>query len=147
MTDSANATELILRSIRGANVHGLQQPAEGVWQFDFERAGLTIECPWRIVSAGVVVLGASDHGEKFGLPAPVDVISETIDKLGSRRVEAVEINPDTGDLCIRFSGDARIEAFNNSAGYEGWNYADRTGVMVVAMGGGSLAIWGNLPKR
>jgi hypothetical protein len=147
MTDWVDARELMLRSMQGANLRGLQQPAVGVWEFDFEKAGLTISCPWRIVSAGVVVLGASDHGQKFGLPAPVDVISETLAKLGSKIVESVEIGAETGDLCIRFSGNARIEAFNNSGGYEGWNYADRAGVMVVGMGGGSLAIWSKLPKR
>jgi hypothetical protein len=147
MTDSLDAAKFMLHSMRGANLHGLQEPAEGVWQFDFERAGLTITCPWRIVSARGIVLGASDHGRKFGLPTPVDVISETLGKLESRIIESVEISAETGDLCIRFSGDAGIEAFNNSAGYEGWNYADHGGVMVVAMGGGSLAIWENLPRR
>ncbi|MGB7598962.1 MAG: DUF6188 family protein [Candidatus Sulfotelmatobacter sp.] len=142
-----DSNELLMRSLHGAALHKVLQPAEGVWEFDFETAGLTISCPWRLVSGGAVVLGSSDHGQRFGLPAPVDVRSETVRVLDGRKVEAIDINEQTGDLCIRFGSDARIDAFNNSGGYEGWNYASQSGVMVVAMGGGELAIWSNLPKR
>jgi hypothetical protein len=147
MADSIDASELMLRSMRGAYLHEIQQPADGVWQFGFSKAGLTITCPWRIVSSRSIVRAASDHGRQFGLPAPVDVISETLEKLEGRTVQSVEISEETSDSCIRFSGDVRIDAFNDSSGYEGWNYADRAGVMLVAMGGGHLAIWSKLPKR
>ena len=52
MTEEMNldATEAMFRTLRGAILNGLDRPAEGVWQFDFVRAGLTIECPWRIVA-------------------------------------------------------------------------------------------------
>jgi len=142
-----DAGELMLRSLGGASLRGLLQPAEGVWQFDFEKAGLTIECPWRIVSGGSVVLASSDHGQKFGLPAPVDLISATLEKLKGLTIEAIDVNGETADLCLKFGGGARIDTFNDSSGYEGWNYSDRTGVMLVAQGGGHLAIWSNLPRR
>lgn len=51
-------------------------------------------------------------------------------------MEHVDISPDTFDLRIGFTNNVQIDAFNQSAGFEGWNYADRLGVMVVAMGGG-----------
>jgi hypothetical protein len=143
----SDPAELMLRSLKGASLHDLQQPAEGVWQFGFERAGLTIECPWRIVIGGCVVLASSDHGQKFGLPAPVDLILATLEKLKGLTIEAADIDRETADLCLKFSGDVRIDTFNDSSGYEGWNYADRLGVMLVAMGGGKLAIWSKLPKR
>ena len=142
-----NAGELMLRSMRGAGVRDLQQVAEAVWQFDFERAGLTIECRWRIVSGGSVVLASSDHGQKFSLPAPVDLILATLEKLKGLTVEAIDIHSETADLRLAFGGGTRIDTFNDSSGYEGWNYSDRTGVMLVAQGGGQLAIWSNLPKR
>ena len=145
--EGADAAGLMLRSMRGASLRGLLQPAEGVWQFDFEGAGLTIECPWRIVSGGSVVLASSDQGQKFGLPAPVDLISATLEKLKGLTVETIAINGETADLCLTFGGGTRIDTFNDSSGYEGWNYADRDGVMLVAQGGGQLAIWINSPKR
>jgi hypothetical protein len=141
-----NLEELMLRSLRGAILHQLKQPAEGVWEFSFQRAGLNITCPWRIVSNGVIILAASDQGQKFGLPSPVDVFSKTMEYLHDATVESVEIDQETSDLCIRFSGGIRVDAFNDSSGYEGWNYADQTGVMLVAMGGGQLAIWDRLPR-
>jgi hypothetical protein len=136
-----DVNELMLRSLRGATLHKLRQPAEGVWEFNFEVAGLTIECPWRLVSGGAVVLGGSDHGQRFGLPAPVDVSSETLRILVDLKVETVDANERTGDLRIRFNLDAQIDAFNNSGGYEGWNHSDHEGITVIATGGGSLAIW------
>lgn len=134
-------SEMMLRTLREASLASLDQPAEGVWAFDFSKAGLNIECPWRIVVDEAVVLGASDHGHQFGLPAPVDAIAKTLKILGGKSVEGIEIDPVTADLCIKFSGQTRLDAFNCSSGYEGWNYGDVTGMSVVATGGGKLAIW------
>jgi hypothetical protein len=141
-----NASDLMLRSLSGASLRALQQSAEGVWQFDFETAGLTVECLWRIVSGGSVVLASSDHGQKFGLPAPIDLVSASLERLKGLKLEGIDLNPETADLCLRFSGSTRLDTFNDSFGYEGWNYRDREGAMVVAMGGGTLAIWSNLPR-
>jgi hypothetical protein len=133
--------ELMTNSLRDATLRKLEQPAEGVWAFDFEIAGLTVECPWRIVVDGGVVLGGCDHGHKFGLPAPVDVMSETMRWLATRKVERVEVNRVTGDLCVKFIPEAQIDAFNNSGGFEGWSCGTREGLQVFALGGGKLAIW------
>jgi len=141
MCADLNPCELMLRSLRGATLRQLKQPAQGVWEFDFERAGLNLTCPWRIVQDGSIILAASDHAQKFGLPAPVDVFEKTLEHLGAELVQSVEIDAETSDLYISFSGGKRIDAFNDSSGYEGWNYRDREGVMLVAMGGGQLAIW------
>jgi hypothetical protein len=132
---------LILRSLLGATVHKLDHPSEGMWTFDFGTAGLTVNCPWRILSEGAIVLGESDHGQKFGLPAPVDVSSQTLRIMTNRKIEDIEISEHTGDLCIKFSSNTQIDVFNDSSGYEGWNYADRDGVQVIGMGGGGLSIW------
>ena len=83
---------------------------------------------------------------KIWLPAPIDVFEKTLECIGADAVESVEIDAETADLGIRFNGGKRIEAFNDSSGYEGWNYDDRTGVLRVAMGGGQLAIWDRRKK-
>jgi len=133
--------ELRTSSLQGAILRKVEQPAEGVWAFSFEIAGFTIQCPWRIVADGAVVLGGCDHAQKFGLPAPVDVMSETMRWLANRTVSGVEVDRVTGDLSIKFSPEAQIDAFNNSGGYEGWSLGTREGLQVFALGGGKLAIW------
>jgi hypothetical protein len=135
-----DAADLMRRSLVGASLEVLEQPAEGVWQFDFVRSGLTIECPWRIVANGAVVLGALDHGHQFGLPVPVDVIEQTLKILNGKTVENIEIGPETADLGIIFRGETRIDVFNSSSGYEGWNFGDREGLSLIALGGGKLAV-------
>ena len=137
---TVSASEMMLRSLRGTGVVSVDRSAEGIWSFDFSKANLTIESPWRIVAGERIVLGASDHGHQFGLPAPIDAIEGALKILGSKGVEGVEIDPATGDLRIAFSGEVRLDTFNDSSGYEGWNYSEVTG-SVVAMGGGKLAIW------
>ena len=143
-SDATDAVELMSRSLRGASLDTLEQYTEDAWQFHFNQATLLITCPWRIVVSNEILLSGSDHGQKFGLPSPLDAISETLRILGGKVLERIEIDATTADLRLTFSGDSRIDVFNDSSGYEGWNYPDRSGVMIIAIGGGGLAIWDNL---
>lgn len=142
----SHAEELMLRSLRGSSIARLDRSSEELWTFSFQSSHLNVSCPWRMVTGGIVVLGSWDHGHKFGLPAPVDVVAETIRKVQGRCVERVKVSP-TADLLLAFNNDLQVEAFNNSGGYEGWTYTDSLGVEVVAKGGGGLSIWDNLPKK
>lgn len=50
---------------------------------------------------------------------------------------------ETGDLRIEFDGNTRIDVFNQSCGYEGWDAYYTAGSArwgVIAMGGGELAV-------
>ena len=141
-----NAVELMLRSLKGKTLVGLDHPAERMWQLSFGSSSIIIECSWRILRQDTVVLGASDHGQQFGLPAPVDVMSEALRLLQAAAVEGISVSR-TADLSIKFSGNLQIQVFNDSSGYEGWNYSDTAGVTVVALGEGKLAIWDNLPRK
>jgi hypothetical protein len=136
-----NPAELILRSLRGSTVTALDRAAEDAWRLDFEAAGLNIGCAWRLVSGKSIVLAGSDHGQKFGLPQPVDVCSEALRLISGTPVESVRIDEITADLSITFSGDMRLDLFNDSSGYEGWTFTDSSGLMLVAQGGGRIVIW------
>ena len=117
---------------------------EHAWVFCF--AGelfLHVACPWRILLNGRIALGNCDHGQRFGLPEPINGPKESERFLFDRAIQAVRIRHDTGDLTIEFSGQATLEVLNNSSGDEGWNLGDRSGFHVVAMGGGELAFWSN----
>lgn len=104
---------------------------------------ISFKVPWRIVAKGRVALGHEDDGHWFGLPAPLDGEARAACLLAGRLVQAVHLDLETGDLRIVFDGGTRIDLFNHSCGYEGWDaYYDVGGSRwgVIAMGGGELAV-------
>ncbi|ANY20180.1 hypothetical protein A6F68_01667 [Tsuneonella dongtanensis] len=61
--------------------------------------------------------------------------------LNSQKVVGVEVDAGTADLRVVFDGGARLDFFNNSSGYEGWQavIGGQNGLTVIALGGGGLA--------
>jgi hypothetical protein len=141
MPQNLNPSEMILESLRGSSVTSVDHYAVDSWHLNFGAADLNISCPWRIVSSVGVLLSGLDHGQKFGLPQPVDVVAESMRLLGSKTVEDARIDETTADLTIAFASGIRIDVFNDSSGYEGWTFADERGTKLVAQGGGQMAIW------
>jgi hypothetical protein len=128
---------LLLKSLKGASIKDIPDlEAEDAWHFGFTVGGLAVQCPWRIVSSERVVLGSVDHKQWFGLPEPVDAVARASKLLEGKIVESVKIHDVTSDLTIQFTGDLRLEVFNNSSGYDGWQYGNRDGLELVAQGGG-----------
>ncbi len=114
---------------------------EADWLFTFcDGVSIAVSAPWRLVATERIAFGAEDHGHQFGLDRPIDGAAMTNEVLDGRLVVAVELDDLTGDLCLRFEGGSRIDIFNSSAGYEGWQAAlgGQSGLMVVALGGGGL---------
>jgi hypothetical protein len=114
------------------------------WRADFDdQFMMAFRVPWRIVANGRVAFGDEDDGQQFGLPAPLNGEERAASELGGRIVEALQVDEETGDLRIEFDGNIRIDVFNQSSGYEGWDAyytarGERWGV--IAMGGGQLVI-------
>ncbi|TWS97833.1 hypothetical protein [Reyranella sp. CPCC 100927] len=116
------------------------------WVFHFTpRVQLTVECPWRILCDGGVALGGGDHNQPFGLPEPVDGERDSHRLLSQETIETVSIRPGTADLAIGFSGGKTLEVLNMSSGYEGWKFGSQD-LLVIALGGGKLAIFGEPPQ-
>ena len=137
--ENPDPKSLMLASLQGASLKDVPElEAAGVWHFGFTSGWLMVECPWRAVSTGRIVLGSEDHGHQFGLPEPVDGVSRVLALLGKKTVVSVDIDRVTSDLSIQFTDDLRIDVFNSSAGYEGWHYSDRQGLELIAAGGGRL---------
>ena len=108
------------------------------WAFHFtQSAVLRVECPWRILADGRIGLGGRDHGQKFGLPEPLDGATESRRLLLNKTVQAVRTRDDTGDLIIEFGDRTALEVLNTSSGYEGWQFRDAR-LQVIALGGGEL---------
>ena len=42
---------------------------------------------------------------------------------------------------MTFAPDLRFDMFNDSSGYEGWNYSAGHGLMLVHIGDGKIAVW------
>jgi hypothetical protein len=115
---------------------------EADWSFDFgERRNIASSDPWRVVTVEGIAHGDEDDGQWFGLAQPVDGEARTNELLQGQKVVAVELDKQTADLQVIFDGGARLDFFNNSAGYEGWQASVPAGgkeLTVIALGGGRL---------
>jgi len=113
-----------------------------VWRFSFGReANITVECPWRILDHGRLACSGDDHGQRFGLPAPVDTVAEATHLLSADAVTAVQLREGSADLVIEFSPHLRLEIIPISRGYESWQLSDPFGTSYVAQGGGQICRW------
>ncbi len=132
-------------SVLTAALHGRKcrvQRREADWSFDFDE-GLKIAAsvPWRIVTKDGIAHGDEDDGQWFGLSKPVDGEVRANELLRGQKIDAVELATDTADLRLVFDGGARLDFFNNSSGYEGWQAAVPAGgkeLTVIAVGGGRV---------
>lgn len=117
---------------------------EGDWNFCFsEGVNISASVPWRVVTADGIAHGSDDHGQWFGLPQPIDGEVRTNHLLEGQRVIGVEVDALTADLQLTFDGGARLDFFNSSAGYEGWQALVSEGsteLAIIALGGGKLSV-------
>jgi hypothetical protein len=97
------------------------------------------ESPWRLLTDRVVVT-SEDHGQQFGLPAPVDAANVVREKVGDSSVDRVDLDDRTGDLAISFENGVTIQFLTLSGGYEGWRLGYH-GQLIICTGGGELAIF------
>ena len=84
--------------------------AEYSWHliFDGGSVSLNLECPWRLLVNGAIAYGAEDHGQKFGLPAPVDGVEETGRILANSPVTEIKVTTGSGDLGLTFENGAKL---------------------------------------
>jgi hypothetical protein len=106
--------------------------------FEFGSGALAVDCLCRIVASGRLVLTSQDHGQRFGLPSPVDAYAEAESLLRDRCVAAVRLVAETNDLVIEFEDGSRLEVLAHSSGYELWNLT-APGVHLAAVGGNGIA--------
>jgi len=91
------------------------------WGFMFcDGLKLRVESLWRLIVSGRVVLTSEDHGQQFGLPAPVDCIGELLRRVGGVPVTSARVRARTVDITLDFGDTATLEVIATSAGYEAW---------------------------
>lgn len=113
------------------------------WTLDLsEGVGLAVSAPWRIVFEGRIAFASEDDGQMFGLKSLVDGEAEARKHLESKAITAVAVDRETADLKLHFGAGTRIDVFNNSMGYEGWQASyviHNKRWSLIAMGGGEVA--------
>lgn len=105
---------------------------------------IALPVPWRIVANGRIAFADEDDAQQFGLATPIDGVKRANSLIGSRSITGISVDNETADLTIRFSDGVRLDAFNNSSGYEGWCISvpfHDTCMSVGALGGGAVSIF------
>ncbi|NPD69984.1 hypothetical protein HN018_19425 [Lichenicola cladoniae] len=115
------------------------------WLFTLSGKGsLAVSVPWRVVSQECIEFGSEDHGHLFGLSVPVDGEEICRKLIGNRLVTSALVDRQTADLTLHFGSAIRIDIFNNSAGYEGWDAGVDAGsksMRGIALGGGDVTVF------
>jgi len=112
------------------------------WSFIFRpEVCIGVECLWRIVEHGKVVLTGEDHGQQFGLSTPIDAATKGTELLANRQIITAQLREATADIVIEFNGGLRLEIIQTSSGYESWQMRDQAGVSFFAQGGGQICRW------
>jgi len=100
-----------------------------------------VECLWRILNIGAIVVTSEDHRQKFGLPLPIDAASRGSDLLAGETVAQFTLREDTLDLSFMFSNGHSLEILQTSAGYEAWQIISPQRQHIIAQGGGQLCTY------
>jgi hypothetical protein len=105
------------------------------WRFAFSGdICLEVQCVWRLLVSGRLVITSEDHGHQFGLPAPVDCLGELRRQVIGATVEDVTARAGTTDLTLYFGSERLLEVIATSAGYEAWQLF-APGVIMVGQPG------------
>lgn len=97
----------------------------------FDHGGICIECPWRLVRHGSLVLGQTDllsAGEQY---------KEQLEELlvGTKIVKVAWLEG-TSMLRIHLENDCILDLFHNSVLFEGWDLFGDNGFSFISLPGG-----------
>jgi hypothetical protein len=74
---------------------------------------------WRVIKDGKTQLSSFDHGQKYGLPAPIDAKNQLADLLNGKTCQDARCDGETADLILKFHENIKLQVFNFT-GYEIW---------------------------
>ena len=95
---------------------------------------IATESAWRIVTPRGVVVASEDHGQQFGLPAPLDAAGVARKEVVGLAVTACNLDSRTGDLDLEF-GSVSLQFLCLSCGHESWRTTHGAQDLVCAGGG------------
>lgn len=111
-----------LQAVAGAAFEAVTRRDEsGDWVFGLTGGGmLAVACLWRVTEKKQLVLTSSDHGQAYGLPAPLDAAKEAQAMVVGRAIESVDVGPTAGDVTFNLNGGTSVQLLVDSGGYEAW---------------------------
>jgi len=120
--------------LAGIRLQGVRKD-EYSWHFYFDSgASLRADGLWRLVEGGRVVRTSRDHGERFGLPAPVDCVKELEHRLINARLQSAKVGEGPADLMLHFDNGCTLQCLIDS-GYVSWTLSCPSPTYFTAAGG------------
>jgi hypothetical protein len=111
------------------------------WSFFFaDNISFNISAFWRLIKNKEIWLVSLDHGHKFGLDTPLNIVEEVEKLLAGKHLTRIDIKEGTGDLVLELTDGMQIQAFISSTGYETYDF-DYGNERHIAMGAGQIAIF------
>lgn len=112
------------------------------WHFSLGASErIAVDCLWRILRGGRIVLTGLDHGQRFGPPTPVDAARDAMKALSEAHVTHVQLREATADITMMLDGNLCLEIIPDSCGYESWELHAPAGRHYVAQDGGQICTW------
>jgi hypothetical protein len=123
----------------GTTLRAVEVDEVGRWTLAFANGGfLYVMCPWRLVLHEKIAISSKDHGQRYGLPGPLDAASELLTRLHADHVTAVSITHGTADVIVAFRSGGRLDVIPFCSGYEAWEAFSPSRYHLIAQGGGQL---------
>jgi hypothetical protein len=110
------------------------------WVFSFDDGThLTVECPWRIMKNSGIAVSSEDHLQRYGLPAPIDAVSEARELLVGATVIDLALAKMPLDLYFTFSSKLVLQVIPFSCGYECWQIGSPGRPRLIGTPGGGVS--------
>ncbi len=101
----------------------------------FEKAGLIIECPWRLKVGNEITIGYSDC-----IYASDRYTHKDVKKLlMGKRITNIFHFEEISDLIVEFEGNIYLELFHDSSFFERWQLRGDNGFYLFSLPGGSYS--------
>jgi hypothetical protein len=110
------------------------------WTFRFGPDYFTTYGLWRILENKKIKFVSLDNGQQFGLPKPIDLVTEANELMKNKKLTVINIKPDTSDLQLILSDNFEIEIFITSSGYETYSFSFDSKTY-IGQGSGEIAIF------
>lgn len=95
---------------------------------------------WRLLKNNKIASVSYDHGQKFGLPAHIDLTEKVTEILKGKHLSELKVVETTGDLMLSVSDNIVIEIFIASSGYESYSFGINN-KRYIGMGSGQIGVY------
>ncbi|PYZ96321.1 hypothetical protein CR205_11360 [Alteribacter lacisalsi] len=127
------ACNLNLNFFEGLDIVNVSKKKPHPLVLEFCSGGLSIECPWRLIESGNIVIGqtdflASSKKEYFN--------SLLVDSLRKRTVKRIDWLDDCYMLRLYLTDNGILDIFHDSTEQEGWELYHNDGFSLISLPGG-----------